>query len=199
MDDTLIETLAVNPKAMPYLHLPVQAGSDRILKAMNRGHTAETYLKLIAKVRQACPDIAISGDFIAGFPGETDADFGETLALVRAVGYASAYSFKYSPRPGTPAAERGEQVPEAVKSQRLQQLQLLLEHQSAAFNARCLGRTLPVLLDRQGREPGQMGGRSPYLQAVHVSANGQRIGEICHVAIDTVGARSLSGHIAAAA
>ena len=199
MDDTLIETLAVNPKAMPYLHLPVQAGSDRILKAMNRGHTAETYLKLIAKVRQACPDIAISGDFIAGFPGETDADFGETLALVRAVGYASAYSFKYSPRPGTPAAERGEQVPEAVKSQRLQQLQSLLEQQSAAFNARCLGRTLPVLLDRQGREPGQMGGRSPYLQAVHVSANGQRIGEICHVAIDTVGARSLSGHIAAAA
>ena len=199
MNEELIEALSTNPKAMPYLHLPVQSGSDRILKAMNRGHTAAHYLALIARIRRARPDIALSGDFIVGFPGETDADFEDTLSLVREARYAGAYSFKYSLRPGTPAAERDDQVPEPEKAYRLARLQALLNGQARAFNAACLGRRLAVLFDKPGRMPGQIGGRSPYLQAVHVEANGQRIGDIGDVVIDAVGPNSLSGHIAPAA
>jgi tRNA-2-methylthio-N6-dimethylallyladenosine synthase len=196
MDDDLIEALANNPKVMPFLHLPVQAGSDRILKAMNRGHTAADYLALIARIRAARPDIAMSGDFIVGFPGETDADFEDTLALVHAVNYASAYSFKYSPRPGTPAADLKTQVPEDVKSARLARLQSLLDSQLKAFNAACLGKTLPILLEKPGKRGDQLVGRSPYLQAVHLDAAGLRIGETVDAVIDGLGAYSLSAHIA---
>ena len=156
MDDELIGALASNPKVMPFLHLPVQAGSDRILKAMNRGHTADDYVKLIARIRAARPDIAISGDFIVGFPGETDADFDDTIKLVETVTFASAYSFKYSPRPGTPAADSADQVPEDVKSARLTRLQALLDSQLRAFNASCLGKTLPVLLEKPGKRAVQL-------------------------------------------
>jgi tRNA-2-methylthio-N6-dimethylallyladenosine synthase len=147
MTDDLIAAHAENPKLMPYLHLPVQSGSDAILKAMNRGHTAEHYLRLVERIRAARPDIAMSGDFIVGFPGETEKDFEATLSLVREVRYASAFSFKYSSRPGTPAAESQLQVPEEVKSRRLQELQALIHSQQTAFNAAMVGRTLPVLLE----------------------------------------------------
>ncbi len=193
MSDDLIEAHAENPKLMPYLHLPIQAGSDRILKAMNRGHTVQTYLDLIAKVRAARPDIAVSGDFIVGFPGESEADFEATLAVVRAVGYASAYSFKYSPRPGTPAAEKVRQVDDAVKTDRLQRLQALLSQQMRDFNTACLGRKLPVLLEKPGRNEGQLIGRSPYLQSVNLTAPKSRIGDIVNVDITKVGPNSISG------
>ena len=196
MDDELIEALGSNPKVMPFLHLPVQAGSDRILKAMNRGHTAEDYLNLIARIRNSRPDIALSGDFIVGFPGETAEDFEDTMALVRAVSYASAYSFKYSPRPGTPAAGHQMQVPEDVKSERLARLQALLDSQLKAFNAACLGRTMPILLEKPGKRGDQLVGRSPWLQAVHLDAKGLRIGETVDAVIDGLGAYSLSAHIA---
>ncbi len=194
MDDELIAAHGENPKLMPYLHLPVQAGSDAVLKAMNRGHTAESYLHLIERIRRARPDIAISGDFIVGFPGETDADFARTLELVREVGYAAAYSFKYSPRPGTPAAEAENQVPEPVKLARLHELQALLQRQQSAFNAACVSRKLPVLLEKPGRDPGQLVGRSPYLQAVHLPAGKLTVGQIVEAHIDGVGTNSLSGH-----
>ena len=194
MDDELIAAHAENPKLMPFLHLPVQAGSDAILKAMNRGHTAEHYLKLVERIRAARPDIALSGDFIVGFPGETEADFRATLDLVRAVKYAGAFSFKYSPRPGTPAAERGNQVPEEVKLSRLHELQALIHGQQSDFNRACVGGTLPVLIERAGRDPGQMMGRSPYLQPVHVSGTAALIGRIMHTHITGVGTNSLSGH-----
>jgi tRNA-2-methylthio-N6-dimethylallyladenosine synthase len=197
--DDLIAAHADNPKLMPYLHLPVQAGSDRILKAMNRGHTSDGYLRLIERIRAARPDIAISGDFIVGFPGETDADFEETLSVVRQVRYASAFSFKYSPRPGTPAAARDDQIPDAVKSERLSRLQVLLGQQMHEFNASCVGRNLPVLLEKPGRHSGQIAGRSPYLQAVHVDARAGNIGDIVTLMIDGVGANSLSAHTRAAA
>jgi tRNA-2-methylthio-N6-dimethylallyladenosine synthase len=193
MSDDLIAAHAENPKLMPYLHLPIQAGSDRILKAMNRGHTVQTYLDLIAKVRMARPDIAVSGDFIVGFPGESEADFEETLAVVRAVGYASAYSFKYSPRPGTPAAEKSRQVDEDIKTDRLQRLQALLSQQMQDFNAACLGRKLPVLLEKPGRNEGQLIGRSPYLQSVNLTAPKSRIGDIVNVDITKVGPNSIAG------
>jgi tRNA-2-methylthio-N6-dimethylallyladenosine synthase len=192
MSDDLIEAHAGDPKLMPYLHLPVQAGSDRVLKAMNRRHSAADYLRLVERIRAARSDIALSGDFIVGFPGETEADFEATLALVREVGYASAFSFKYSPRPGTPAAE-AEQIPEPVKAKRLARLQALLAEQQAAFQRSCIGRTLPVLVEKPGRHPGQMLGRSPYLQAVHFDADPTLVGRIVEVAIDAAGPNSLSG------
>ena len=193
MDDRLIAAHADNPKLMPYLHLPAQSGSSRILKAMNRQYTAEDYISLIERIRAARPDIALSSDFIVGFPGETDADFHDTLDLVRNVGYAQAFSFKYSPRPGTPAAELP-QIPGELKAERLAKLQLLLIQQQAEFNRSCIGRELPVLLERPGRHPGQLVGRSPYLQAVYLSAEKARFGDIIHVVIDNVGSNSLSAH-----
>ena len=199
MSDGLISAHAGNLKLMPYLHLPVQSGSDAVLKAMNRGHTAEHYLKLIARIRQARPDMALSGDFIAGFPGETDADFRATLDLVREVRYAGAYSFKYSPRPGTPAAESEKQISEAEKSARLSELQALIHAQQTDFNAAQLGRHLAVLVEKPGREPGQLVGRSPYLQAVHIQAGPELIGQIIDTHITAIGTNSLSGHYAHAA
>ena len=198
MDDDLIAAHAEVPALMPCLHLPVQSGSDRILAAMNRKHTADDYRRTVDRLRAARPDLALSSDFIVGFPGETDADFAATLKLVTAVGYAQAYSFKYSARPGTPAADADGQVPEAVKAGRLAALQQLLEAQQAAFNHACIGRTMPVLLDRAGRKPGQMVGRSPWMQAVHVMAPAERFGRIAGVAIDRATANSLAGHLAAA-
>jgi tRNA-2-methylthio-N6-dimethylallyladenosine synthase len=198
MSDDLIEAFGANDKLMPYLHLPVQAGSDRILKAMNRGHRASDYLKLIGRIREARPGIALSGDFIVGFPGETDADFKATIELVGEVGYAGAFSFKYSSRPGTPAAE-AQQIAEAVKEERLARLQDLLQHQQRAFNAACLGRRMDILIDRPGRHEGQLVGRSPYLQPVHFDGRNHRIGDTVTVTIDGVGANSLSAHIGATA
>jgi tRNA-2-methylthio-N6-dimethylallyladenosine synthase len=192
MSDDLIQAHADNPKLMPYLHLPVQSGSDKILKAMNRGHTSERYVELIAKVRAARPDIALSGDFIVGFPGETEVDFQQTLELARTIGYAAAYSFKYSERPGTPAADRKAQVPEDEKSDRLYRLQALLAQQMTDFNAACVGRTLPVLVEKPGRMDGQMIGRSPYLQSVHFDDPQQRVGSIVHCKIDGITTNSLS-------
>src|SRR5665213_1339556 len=169
MDEALIEAHRDVPVLMPFLHLPVQSGSDRILAAMNRKHTADDYLRLVDRLRSARPDLALSSDFIVGHPGETEADFAATLALVRAVGFAQAYSFKYSPRPGTPAAGAPGQVPEAEKDQRLYELQALLREQQARFNAGCVGLTLPVLFTGAGRHPGQVVGRSPFLQPVHLT------------------------------
>jgi len=196
MTDDLIAAHADEPKLMPFLHLPVQAGSDRVLKAMNRRHTAEGYVRLIERIRAARPDIALSGDFITGFPGETEADFEATMALVRAVRYAQAYSFKYSPRPGTPAAE-AEQVPEEAKADRLARLQALLNEQQAAFLQAQVGRTLPVLVERPGRKAGQMVGRSPHLQAVHLEAGADMARDIVDVAITAAGPNSLAGRLAA--
>jgi tRNA-2-methylthio-N6-dimethylallyladenosine synthase len=195
MNDELFDQHGTNPKVMPYLHLPVQAGSDRILKAMNRRHDAEEYCAIIDRLRRARPDIALSGDFIVGFPGETDEDFEATMALVRKVSYAQAYSFKYSPRPGTPASEREDQVPEQVKSERLSRLQALLNEQQCQFNDTCVGREFDILLERPGRHTGQLVGRSPYLQAVHVEARGARIGDMVAVRVEKAGANSLSAHI----
>lgn len=182
-------------KLMPYLHLPVQSGSDRVLAAMNRKHGRDEYLAIIERTRKARPDIAISGDFIVGFPGETDEDFSQTLDLVRRVGYAQAYSFKYSARPGTPAADRTDQVPDPIRAERLAELQSLLAEQQAAFNSQAMGQTLPVLLERAGRKPGQLSGRSPYLQAVQTELPESRLGDIVPIRIDRVGANSLSGSI----
>ena len=193
MSDDLIAAHGENEKLMPYLHLPIQSGNDRVLKAMNRGHTTGHYLKLIDRIRRAKPDIAISGDFIVGFPAETEVEFEDTLRIARAVGYASAYSFKYSPRPGTPAATRGGQISDRVKSDRLARLQALMLEQTAAFNASCVGKTLDVLLEKPGRQKGQLIGRSPYLQSVHLSANGLKIGDIAPISIKSVGPNSLSG------
>lgn len=198
MTDDLIAAHAENSKLMPYLHLPVQSGSDSILKAMNRGHTVDEYLRLVERIRAVRPDIALSGDFIVGFPGETHADFESTLKLVHHVGYAGAYSFKYSPRPGTPAAESDRQVAESEKSARLQELQAVIHAQQTAFNAAMVGRTLAVLLEKPGRDPGQLVGRSPYLQAVHLEADPRLIGTIVDTHISGVGTNSLSGHYARA-
>ena len=196
MDDALIAAHAEVAELMPYLHLPVQAGSDRVLKAMNRAHTAESYVRLIEKIREARPDMAISGDFIVGFPGERDADFEATLQLVREVGYAGAFSFKYSRRPGTPAAALPGQVAEEVKDERLARLNALLEEQQSAFNARQTGRVLPVLFEKLGRHPGQIIGRSPYLQAVHATAPDRLIGQIVPVRIESAARNSLAGALA---
>lgn len=194
MDDDLIAAHADEPKLMPYLHLPVQAGSDRILKAMNRRHRAADYVELIARIRKARPDIALSGDFIVGFPGETEEDFEATLDLVRAVEYAHAYSFAYSARPGTPAAGLPPVDPD-VASERLQRLQALLQEQQRFFLAGMVGRTLPVLLEKPGRNPGQMVGKSPYLNAVHLDADRALRGKVVPVRITGAAANSLSGEL----
>jgi tRNA-2-methylthio-N6-dimethylallyladenosine synthase len=196
MGDDLIAAHAEVDKLMPYLHLPVQAGSDRVLRAMNRKHTAEGYLRLVERIRRARPDIALSGDFIVGFPGETEADFRATLDLVEAVGYAHAYTFKYSPRPGTPAASR-DQVSEAEKADRLVRLQARLVTSQGAFQGATLGRVLPVLVEKPGRMPGQVAGRSPYLQAVHFEGGADLIGTIVPVRIIGAGSNSLAGRLAA--
>ncbi|CDZ44087.1 tRNA (N6-isopentenyl adenosine(37)-C2)-methylthiotransferase MiaB [Neorhizobium galegae] len=191
MDDRLIEAHRNLRTLMPYLHLPVQAGSDRILKAMNRRHTGAEYLRLIERIRDARPDIAIAGDFIVGFPGETDKDFEDTLRLVEDVNYAQAYSFKYSTRPGTPGADLGDQVPEAVKAERLERLQALLLKQQAEFAKSCVGKVIDLLLEKPGRMPGQIIGRSPWLQSVNVDAKTSQIGDIIQVRISGTGPNSL--------
>ncbi|NMA99333.1 MAG: tRNA (N6-isopentenyl adenosine(37)-C2)-methylthiotransferase MiaB [Phyllobacteriaceae bacterium] len=195
MDDALIEAHRDLDLLMPYLHLPVQSGSDRILKAMNRKHTAAEYLALIARIKAARPDMALSGDFIVGFPGETDQDFEDTLTIIRETGYASAYSFKYSTRPGTPGAKLDNQVPEEVKTERLYRLQELVNKQTADFHASCVGKTLPVLIERVGRQAGQVGGRSPYLQAVHLEGSTDLIGAIHQVEIIGTSTNSLVGRL----
>jgi tRNA-2-methylthio-N6-dimethylallyladenosine synthase len=196
MDDALIAAHGEVEALMPYLHLPVQAGSDKVLKAMNRAHTAESYVRLIERIRAARPDIAISGDFIVGFPGERDSDFEATLSLVREVGYAGAFSFKYSRRPGTPAAAMMGQVTPAVADARLQALQTLLVEQQKAFNAAQVGRVLPVLFEKPGRHPGQLIGRSPYLQSVHLEAPAALMGQIAPARIASAGQNSLAGELA---
>jgi len=196
MDDRLIEAHRELRALMPYLHLPVQAGSDRILKAMNRRHTGEEYLRLIERIRTARPDIAMSGDFIVGFPGETDQDFEDTLAIVEAVKYAQAFSFKYSTRPGTPGADLTDQVPEDVKAERLERLQALLLKQQNDFAQSLVGTTMDVLLEKPGRMPGQLIGRSPWLQSVNLDAKNMKIGDIIHVRITATGPNSLFAEVA---
>ncbi|MDX0945500.1 tRNA (N6-isopentenyl adenosine(37)-C2)-methylthiotransferase MiaB [Sinorhizobium medicae] len=191
MDDSLIEAHRSMAKLMPYLHLPVQSGSDRILKAMNRRHTAAEYLALVARIRAVQPDLALSGDFIVGFPGETDEDFEDTLRLVDAVNYAQAFSFKYSTRPGTPGAELEQQVSEDVKAKRLEILQALLIKQQRGFAEACVGREIDLLLEKPGRMPGQLVGRSPWLQPVNVDAKASQIGDIIRVRITKAGPNSL--------
>ena len=192
MSDDLIAAHGEVPKLMPYLHLPVQSGSDRILRAMNRSHSADSYLRTIERVRAARPDIAISGDFIVGFPGETEEDFTATLNLVDAVGYAAAYSFKYSPRPGTPAATMESQIPASVMDHRLQRLQARLAQHSQKFNRNCIGRDMRILIDRTGRKPGQMIGKSPWLQSVFAETPA-RIGDMVDVHIKQALPNSLGG------
>jgi len=183
------------PQLMPYLHLPVQSGSDRILKAMNRKHDCDAYRRIIDEMRHLRPDIALSSDFIVGFPGESDADFAATMRLIRETRYAAAYSFKYSPRPGTPAAERKIQVPDEVVTERLHALQALIREQQDAFNAATVGRVVDVLVEKRGRDPGQLSGRSPYLQAVHFIAPERLIGEVVPVKIITSLTNSLTGQL----
>jgi tRNA-2-methylthio-N6-dimethylallyladenosine synthase len=191
MADGLIAAHGDVESLMPFLHLPVQSGSDRILKAMNRAHDVASYLRLIDRVRVVRPDIAVSGDYIVGFPGETDADFEDTLAAVRAVGHASAYSFKYSPRPGTPAATMTDQVAPEVMDVRLQRLQTLLSEQQLAFNRATIGRTCDILIERAGKLPGQMLGKSPWLQSVLL--DGGEIGDLVEVEITAAGPQSMTG------
>jgi len=193
MADDLIDAHRDVPQLMPFLHLPVQSGSDRVLAAMNRRHTADDYLRLVDRLRSARPDLALSSDFIVGHPGETDADFAATLDLVRRVGFAQAYSFQYSPRPGTPAAGAPLQVAEPVKYGRLQILLALLREQQAAFNARSRGLVLPVLFTGPGRRPGQLSGRSPFLQPVHVDGPKSLIGQVAPVTIVDGRPNSLAG------
>ena len=193
MSDDLIAAHGELDALMPYLHLPVQAGSNRVLRAMNRKHTAESYVELIGKIRAARPDIAISGDFIVGFPGETERDFEDTLKLVREVNYASAFSFRYSRRPGTPAAAMPGQVDREAGEDRLHRLQALLDEQRHGFNAASVGKTVNVLFERPGRHPGQAVGRSPWLQAVHVDGAEGLIGQIARVRIEAAGNNSLRG------
>ncbi|MEC7852905.1 MAG: tRNA (N6-isopentenyl adenosine(37)-C2)-methylthiotransferase MiaB [Pseudomonadota bacterium] len=196
MEDDLIVAHRDVPSLMPYLHLPVQSGSDRVLDAMNRRHTHDVYLRILDRLREARPDIAFSGDFIVGFPGESDRDFADTLALVDKVGYASAYSFKYSPRPGTPAAASEEQVPEAVKSERLEALQQLLNAQQFAFNKATEGQVMDVLIERRGGRDGQVGGRSPYMQSVNVEAGEELVGRIVSCRIVEAKQNSIIGAVA---
>jgi tRNA-2-methylthio-N6-dimethylallyladenosine synthase len=196
LDESLIAAHRDVPELMPFLHLPIQSGSDRVLAAMNRRHTADDYRRTVERLRRACPDLALSSDFIVGFPGESEADFHDTLALVRDIRFAQAFSFKYSPRPGTPAASNANQVPEPVKAERLAELQALLQRQQRDFNAACVGRVLPVLFEKPGRHEGQLVGRSPYLQAVHAEAYPRRIGEIVPVVIGRAEPNSLAGSVA---
>jgi tRNA-2-methylthio-N6-dimethylallyladenosine synthase len=195
MTDDLIAAHGEVEKLMPYLHLPVQAGSDRILKAMNRSHSRDSYLDIIERVRAARPDIAISGDFIVGFPGESDSDFEDTLSIVRETGYAYAYSFKYSPRPGTPAATMENQIAPEVADERLQRLQALITEQQIAFNRATLGKRTTVLLEKPGKLAGQLIGKSPWLQSVHILAPGLSIGDIVEVDITEAGPLSIKGEL----
>ena len=195
MTDDLIDAHRYNSKLMPYLHLPFQSGSDRILAAMNRKHTVEDYDRIISRLRDARPDIALSTDIIVGFPGETDEDFQATMKLVEDIGFAQAYSFKYSPRPGTPAASLEAQIPEDIKSERLDDLQSLLGAQQTAFNTACVGNLIPVLLEKPGRQKGQLVGRSPYLQAVHVDDCLAETNTIVDVVISSASRNSLTGVI----
>ena len=194
MDDDLIAAHGDTPKLMPFLHLPVQAGSDRVLKAMNRSHTAESYLKLLERFRAARPDLALSGDFIVGFPGETDAEFEETLALVDEVKYAQAFSFKYSPRPGTPAATMDDQIAREVMDERLQRLQAALNRDQMAFNGTSVGKTCEVLVERKGKHPGQWLGKSPWLQSVWFEGDAA-IGDLVEVELVEAGPNSLAGKL----
>jgi tRNA-2-methylthio-N6-dimethylallyladenosine synthase len=193
MTQGLIDAHRDVEKLMPFLHLPVQSGSDRILKAMNRSHSRNSYLKLLDRVRMARPDIALSGDFIVGFPGETDADFEGTLSLVAEVGYAQAFSFTYSPRPGTPAATMGEQVPKPVMDDRLQRLQAVINTKQHAFNVASVGTQTNILIERAGKLPGQMLGKSPWMQSVHIVQPGVSVGDLLDVAITAAGPNSVTG------
>ncbi|MDA1319397.1 MAG: tRNA (N6-isopentenyl adenosine(37)-C2)-methylthiotransferase MiaB [Proteobacteria bacterium] len=193
MHDDLFDAHAEIPQLMPYLHLPVQSGSDRILAAMNRRHDRDTYFRIIDRLRDARPNMALSGDFIVGFPGETDRDFADTLNLIDRVNYASAYSFKYSPRPGTPAAGHEDQIDEAVKSERLAGLQQLLASQQQMFNHSKLGEVMDILIERPASREGQKAGRSPWMQAVHFSENSGEIGDIIPVKIVAAYQNSLAG------
>ena len=193
MDDDLIAAHADLPALMPYVHLPVQSGSDRMLAAMNRKHTRADYLAVIDRLRAARSDLAFSSDFIVGFPGETEDDFHETLSLLDEVGYAGAFSFIYSPRPGTPAADMDAQVAQAEKSERLQRLQAAITRHQRAFNAQFAGRTVDVLLEKPGKLPGQLVGRTPYLQAAQVMAPRSLIGSVAPVIVTEVGSNSLFG------
>ncbi|MDJ0919583.1 MAG: tRNA (N6-isopentenyl adenosine(37)-C2)-methylthiotransferase MiaB [Henriciella sp.] len=195
MDDDLIAAHGDTPELMPFLHLPVQSGSNRILKAMNRGHTREHYLDIMRRVKEARPDIGFASDFIVGFPGESDRDFEDTMDLVREVGYCIAYSFKYSERPGTPAAEMFGQVPEEVKTERLHRLQALLWEQQTAFNQSKIGQTVPVLVTGKGRMAGQVSGRSPWLQSVYFEGSEDLQGQIVDVAINHATQNSISGEL----
>ncbi len=198
MDDDLIAVHAQVDKLMPFLHLPVQSGSNRILDAMNRKHDRDTYLRLVDKLKTARPDLALSSDFIVGFPGETDADFADTMALVRQVGFVNTYSFKYSSRPGTPAAAMPNQVEEAVKDARLAELQNLLWDQTRQFNEASIGKVMSILLDRPGRRDGQLVGRSPYMQPVHVDNAHGLLGRVAQVRITELHPNSLAGQLVAA-
>jgi tRNA-2-methylthio-N6-dimethylallyladenosine synthase len=184
------------PQLMPQLHLPVQSGSDRVLAAMNRRHSRADYIGIVERLRAARPDLALTSDFIVGFPAEADEDFAATLSLIGEIGFSGAFSFKYSPRPGTPGADMSEQVAEQIKSERLQLLQDAIDKNQAAFNRRCLGRSLDVLFERAGRHPGQLVGRSPYLQPVQVTAPSSLIGKIAAVTITEISSNSLFGVLA---
>jgi tRNA-2-methylthio-N6-dimethylallyladenosine synthase len=196
VDDDLIAAHKNIGALMPFLHLPVQSGSDRMLAAMNRRHTADDYRRTVARLRHARPDLALSSDFIVGFPGETETEFRKTVDLVEEIGFAQAFSFKYSPRPGTPAAAASDQVPEVIKSERLAELQALLRRQQRDFNEASVGRVLPVLFERPGRHPGQLVGRSPYLQSIHAVAD-DVIGSVVPVRIGAVEGSSLAGTVVA--
>ncbi|HKY81389.1 MAG TPA: MiaB/RimO family radical SAM methylthiotransferase, partial [Sphingobium sp.] len=193
MSDGLIAAHGEEPKLMPFLHLPVQSGNDRVLKAMNRSHSAESYLRIIERVREARPDIALSGDFIVGFPGETDAEFEDTLRIVEQVRYAQCYSFKYSSRPGTPAAGMDGHIPADVMDERLARLQALINRHQVEFNAATVGRRTDILLERKGRHPGQLIGKTPWLQSVHVTAPDFGMGDMVEVDIISAGPNSLAG------
>ena len=202
--DDLIAAFASNPKLMPYFHLPVQAGSNRILQAMNRNHTVESYLETVAKLRAARPDLALSGDFIVGFPGETEEDFEQTLAIVAAAKYASAYSFAYSPRPGTPAADMPNQIDEKLKKERLAALQAIIDYEQEQFNAQFAGQTVAVLVEEQGGKPGQMRGRSPHNISVNFAVSAAEhtpfpgrdlIGQVVNVYIEQTRPKSLIGRL----
>lgn len=196
MHDDLYDAHANEPKCMPFVHLPVQSGSDRILKLMNRKHVADDYKKVVDKFRKARSDIAFSSDFIVGFPGETDEDFKQTLKLVEEIGYAQCYSFKYSPRPGTPAAEHEVQIPENVKHTRLQELQDLINKKQEVFNKATIGATIPVLFDKKGKFAGQLIGKTPYLQSVHMDIGAEYFGQIIDISITEAFSNSLTGLMA---
>lgn len=195
MTEGLVAAHGEIAKLMPFLHLPVQSGSDRMLKAMNRSHSAQSYLDILERMRKVRPDIALSGDFIVGFPGESDQDFEETLQIVRDANYSQAFSFKYSPRPGTPAAGMDEQIAPEVMDERLQRLQAFLNEQQYAFNQQTVGRTTDILLERQGKLDGQLIGKTPWLQSVHIISPDLKIGDLVEVEITQAGPNSLTGQI----